>query len=369
MLYRLLYVFLIYLSYSFVCAGSASNFADVQVGILTDNAPASSISLSGEADGIGVRLFYDIIKDLPINIVPVYFHDRRVAIEAMKSNAIQVLLGSFEEDPELSPYNVTSTLPYLIDELSITSMKKNITLPEIMALVFNPMFRTVLFLSLFTGVIFTLILYFLEKDKHPHFKNCTNTEKISYCFFTIFSCFFRDLLYDPVTSLGRLLFSVWMIISVFTITILSALITSSVLFLMNTGSQTLYSIGDLRTYRVGILYGYPRLHMLLEKSGAEAVQYPDTTSLFQALRDHEIDYAAVGKTTLNKYYDLHRQHESKMTTSNILLGYETWSLYVNQYYGSIVFERPLVELINEKINLYRNNFHLFDVSLLILSKK
>ena len=50
-----------------------------------------------------------------------------------------------------------------------------------------------------------------------------------------------------------------------------------------------------------------------------------------------------------------------MTTSNILLGYETWSLYVNQYYGTIVFDRPLVEIINDKINLYRNNFHLFEI--------
>ncbi len=338
-----------------------ANLVPVNVGILTDDAPSSSITISGEPEGIGVDLFKDIVADLPIKIQPIFFHDRRLAIEAIKSNSIQVLIGSFDEDPSLTHYNVDSSTPYLINELTITSMKKSISLFEILALVFNPLFITVLSSSMALGLLFTLLLYLLEKDKHPHFKRCSNAEKISYCFFTVFSCFFRDLLYDPVTSLGRLLFSVWMVVSVFTITILSALITSSVLFLMNMGSQTLYNVGDLRNASVGHLYGYPRLEGLLKKSGADTEQYPDLTSLFSALRNGDIEYIALGRTSLDKYYEQHRKHESLMTTSNIYLGYETWSVYVNKTYGSIVFDKPLLTTMNERINQYRNNFHLFEI--------
>jgi ABC-type amino acid transport substrate-binding protein len=152
-----------------------------------------------------------------------------------------------------------------------------------------------------------------------------------------------------------------MVVSVFTITILSALMTSSVLFLMNTGSQTLYHVGDLRNHSVGHLYGYPRLEMLLKKSGASTEQYPDITSLITALRNGDIEYIALGRTSLDKYYEQHRVHESLMSTSNILLGYETWSLYVNKSYGSIVFDQPLLTTINSKISHYRNDFHLFEI--------
>jgi len=361
MLIRLLFLFL-----SLVAPAASTNPYDaslvsVNVGILTDDAPASSITLSGEPEGIGISLFKDIISELPIKIRPIFFHDRRLAIEAIKANNIQVLIGSFDEDATLTKDNITTTIPYLINELSITSLKKSITLYEILTLVFNPLFATVFFSSMSLGLVFTFILYLLEKDKHPHFRHCSNSEKISYCFFTIFSCFFRDLLYDPVTSMGRLLFSIWMVVSVFTITILSALITSSVLFLMNMGSQTLYNIGDLRNHSVGHLYGYPRLNTLLKKSGATTEQYNDITSLFAALREGEVEYIALGRTSLNEYYRQHRKHESLMTTSDILLGYETWSLYVNQSYGSIVFDKPLLHTINERISQYRNDFHLFEI--------
>ena len=343
------------------CASYENNLVPVSVGILTDDAPASSITLSGEPDGIAVHLFKDIVGDMPIKIQPVFFHDRRLAIEAIKSNTIQVLIGSFDEDPSLADDNIAATIPYLINELTITSLKKSISLFEISTLVFNSLFITVFLFSMSLGLLFTLMLYLLEKDKHPHFKHCSNTEKISYCFFTVFSCFFRDLLYDPVTSMGRLLFSVWMVVSVFTITILSALITSSVLFLMNTGSQTLYSVGDLRNHSVGHLFGYPRLETLLKKSGASTEKYSDITSLFAALRNGDVEYIALGRTSLDKYYQLHQKHESLMTTSDILLGYETWSLYVNKSYGSIVFEKPLRDTINKKISDYRNDFHLFEL--------
>ncbi|GEM_PF-2321023 len=333
----------------------------LKIGVLENDAPASMRLFTEKPSGIGYELVDNIIRGLPLKPSYVFYQNRKQAIDAIKANQIQVLVGSYEENPDLDQYNISSTSPYYIDELAITTTKKEISMVEILSLIFNRLFMITLIGSLLIGTLFSIILFFLEKDKHPHFKDCPTYEKVSYSFFTIFSCFFRDLLYDPVTSLGRILFGVWMILSVFVITILGALVTSSVLHLMNHGGHSIHNIEHLRNSSVGMLYGQTRLEKLLKKSGATTVEFLDSTTMFEALRDSQIDHVATARTNLNEHYKLHPEDTTVLVTSTISLGYEAWTLYMNKHYGNVIFGKPLIESFNHKINTYRKDFQLYAI--------
>ncbi|MAJ82036.1 MAG: hypothetical protein CMF41_03880 [Legionellales bacterium] len=339
----------------------AQNETIVKVGMLVNDSPASLLSVSGEPAGIGVDLVKRILNELPLKTSFIHFNDRQQALKSIESNDIQLLVGSFEESLELEPFNIVSSLPYFIDPIVIVSLKKHISMKEVLSLVFNRLFVIVFVGSLVLGLLFTIILFFLEKDKHPHFEGCSTKEKFSYSTYAIFTCFFRDLLYDPVTTLGRVLLTIWMVFSVFAITILAALVTSSVLHLMKHGGQSIYSINDLNNSKVGILLGKPRLNQVLVKSGSTPVLYVNLETLFQALTEKKIDHVAVGKSNYEEYLSLNSSTSSQFVESNVALGFDAWTLYVNKYYGSITLKEPLINIINAAINQYRNDFKLYRI--------
>tara|TARA_A200000113_G_scaffold225607_1_gene247053 strand:- start:330 stop:1472 length:1143 start_codon:yes stop_codon:yes gene_type:complete len=333
----------------------------MRVGVMRDDAPTSFVASSGELSGIGIELFNRIYADLPVSREWVYYSDRRMALEDMKKNNIQLLIGSFEEDTSVHDHNISQSLPFFIDPIVIISKKVELSLRDILSLVFNRLFVTILITSFFLGIIITFILFFLEKDTHPHMKKESNTEKISYCFFTVFSCFFRDLLYDPVSSLGRFLLGTWILFSVFVIAVLSAIITSSILHLMDRGSEIIFHTNDLREKQVGILYGSSRLQKIMSQSDAKITLYNNTNDMMQALVNNEIVFAALGKTVLEKYTEVEFDFKRKIQTSSLELGYEAWVLFVNNDYGQIMFNEPLLSKINHTINDYRNNLTMHQI--------
>ncbi|MEE3003275.1 MAG: transporter substrate-binding domain-containing protein, partial [Pseudomonadota bacterium] len=215
--------------------------------------------------------------------------------------------------------------------------------------------------SFVVGVFFTFLLYHAENNSHPHLKGCSRFEKISYCFFTIFSCFFRDLLYDPVTTFGRTLFGVWILISVFAVTVLSAIITSSVLYLMDKGSEILYHTNDLKNTNVAVLYGHPRLENMIEKAGANPVVFETINDAFDGLFTKKVEFMAIGKTNLSKFLEQNYSYAEEITTSKISLGYETWVLFGNEYYGQIIMNEPLLKYVNKNLNAYRNDFTMYNI--------
>ena len=342
-------------------AGSAEQQFLVKVGVLENDSPAAMKRFSGNPGGIGYELASNIMNDLPIRPEYIYFKGRRDATEAIKKNQIQVLVGAFEESPELAAYNIGYTTPYFIDELAVTTIRKGIEMDEILSLIFNDLFLITLGGALLTGLVVASLLFFIEKDRHPHLKDSSTFEQFSYSMFTVYSCFFRDLLYDPVTSAGRILFGVWIILSVFVITILGALVTSSVLHLMNHSGHSIHRIDNLRGSRTGILYGQARLESLLQKTGVKTEVFNNITEMVDALKNKKLDNIATSRSNLQEYYNTFPDQSKSLVTSQVTLGYEAWTLYLNKYYGNIVFGRPLIDIYNDKINKYRNDFRLHTI--------
>ena len=333
----------------------------VKIGILTNDPPASYTTSTGLINGIGPDFIDKISGDLPVKIDYIKFDNRKTAIQAIKNNDIQLLVGSFEADKDLAKYNITNTKPYFIDQINIVSKKYELSIMEILNLVFNKLFLLTLFICFVVGIFFTILLYFVEKDSHPHFKDCSRFEKLSYSFFTIFSCFFRDLLYDPVTTFGRTLFGIWILISVFSVTVLSAIITSSVLYLMDKGTETLYNTSDLKTTQIGVIFGQKRLEDMIKKAGGKPVIYDTMSLAFDALIDNKINYFAAGKTNLSKFLDRNYEIKEQISVSKVSLGYETWVILSNQYYGQIIMDETLVNILDKSLYKYRNDFTMFNI--------
>ena len=130
---------------------------------------------------------------------------------------------------------------------------------------------------------------------------------------------------------------------------------------MKHGGQSIYSINDLNNSKVGILVGKPRLNQVLVKSGSTPVLYINLETLFQALTEKKIEHVAVGKSNYEEYLSFNSSTSSQFVESNIALGFDAWTLYVNKYYGSLLLTEPLINIINVAIDRYRNDFKLYQI--------
>ena len=92
---------------AYICAQNETTIP-IHVGVLTDDAPTSFVTSSGELSGIGIELFNRIYADLPVSRMgPLQY--RRKALEDIKNNKIQLLIGSLRKTTARAQYysNIT----------------------------------------------------------------------------------------------------------------------------------------------------------------------------------------------------------------------------------------------------------------------
>ena len=161
---KIKYYFLVLsLLFSTIIFSAYQSSIPVRIGILTNYPPASYKTSSGLINGIGPDFISKISGNLPVKIDYVEFNDRKSALQAIKDNNIQALVGSVEADKDLEQYNITNTKPYFIDQINIVSKKYELSIVEILNLVFNKLFLFTLLICFLIGIFFTILLYFVVK--------------------------------------------------------------------------------------------------------------------------------------------------------------------------------------------------------------
>ena len=136
--------------------------------------------------------------------------------------------------------------------------------------------------------------------------------------------------------------------------ILGSVVTSSVLYLMNTGSDPIDSLQSLKSQRVGIPFGNERGNSYLKRLHATPVVFDEPKRILHALKDGEIDFATLGSSTLQILLKNHPQFEKHLFISRYHLGYGTWVILGNDQYGRAVLNEPLMKHLDRSIRHQRN---------------
>ncbi|MEC8063458.1 MAG: hypothetical protein VX112_01255 [Pseudomonadota bacterium] len=188
------------------------------------------------------------------------------------------------------------------------------------------------------------------------------SEKISYCFFTIFACFCRDLLYDPVTTTGRLLVSIWMVISVILITIITSIVTSSIIFLHQNGPDSMRDISELSQKKVGFVSGDYTTRTILDELSVQAEPMQDPNALLQAVAADRLQYVVLPKSQYEFQIKKDRKLRNLTTLTSTNIAYKPWTFAVNKDYArTMLSDKTYIDTIDNIIDTTVHNLGLYTI--------
>lgn len=300
------------------------------VGYMEYDSPAS-YTLSGEPRGIAVDLFKATQEKLRITTRWVPYHTHEEATTALSNKHIDVLVGAFVHDQHHAQAGITETPVYFIDTDIIIAPKGTLSFADVLNMIWNDLLQNTLLFSLFAGLIFWVLLCVFEGSKHPELKEMGLAEKMSYTFFEIWACFLRDLLYRPVTNIGRVLMSLWMFLSIILITVVTSIMTSTIIVL-HTGSQTHITKPQvLYQQNVGYLAGHHSTAEAILLAGGRSQPIDDIGGVVEAVAiNHSIPYGVVSKTMLVDYLLAYPEVKEQLMISSVPIAYEGWVLLAQQ---------------------------------------
>lgn len=300
------------------------------IGYMEHDSPAS-YSLSGEPRGIAVDLFKATQERLGLTARWVPYRTHQEGLNALSQKNIDMLIGVFVHDQQHAQVGITETPIYFIDTDIIIAPKGTLSFASVLYLIWNDLLQNTLLFSFFAGLLFWILLYLCEGTKHPELKKMPFTEKLSYTFFEIWACFLRDLLYSPVTNIGRLLMSVWMFLSVILITVVTSIMTSTIIIL-HTGAQAHITKPEvLHQHHVGYLVGHHSTAEAILLSGGYSQPLDDMAEVVEAVAtSRSIPYGVVSKTMLVDYLLTYPEVKKQLTISAVPIAYEGWVLLMQQ---------------------------------------
>lgn len=327
---------------------AADHTDHVRVGMLTNDAPASDLLQSGYASGIGIDIVSQALDQQPISYELVPFSDRASAVAAYTNNDVQLLVGSFSKDITKNLNHLSSTAPYLLDDVKIVSTAK--TLSWIAILSDSFMLLSVPFISVLAalGVILTYSLYLSERYIHPRLKHVALQPQSSLISLQILHYFFwQKCRFRPYSRAGQWIARVWMIILVMVAFIFCCMISVSV-YHFHHSRDDLRDLSELQGQSVGVLYG--RDQKYLQKIKAQPVVYHEAEALFHALAANDVAYILVGRSALERYIQQHFASSSQIRVSQLHFGYDAWVVLGHTTYGQARLGQPLIQVLDEFIN-------------------
>ena len=337
----------------FLCFGCHAAFAadhddHVRIGMLTNDAPASDLMQSGYASGIGIDIVSQALDQQPISYELVPFSDRVSAVAAFINDDVQLLVGSFSKEITKNNHHLMATSPYLLDEVKIVSTTKPTSWIVRMVTFFMPL--SVSFVSALSalGIILTYSLYLSERYIHPRLKHAAPHPQTGVISLRIIHYFFwQNHRFRPYSRSGQWIAKVWMITLILVAFIFCCMVSVS-LYHFHHSRDDLGDLSELQGQSVGILYG--RDQKYLQKLKAQPVVYQEAEALFHALAAHDVSYALVGRSALERYVLQHPASSSHIRVSQRHFGYDAWVVLGHKNYGQARLGQPLIEVLDAFIN-------------------
>lgn len=327
---------------------------NIRIGYITHDQPIS-YELNQKADGI----MPDLIRKVLFKIDPNYektvswvpFKDELVAEEQFKNNQLDFLLGEYS-NADINSREIGVGIPIYDDPIYLVAKKKQLSMVGLFHLIWNDLLTKALLYSLGLIILFTVIIYFLESKKHPQMKDSSRREAFSFTFFTITACFLRDLVYEPVTNAARFFYGAWMIISLFLITVITSVVTSTII--LSTTDKTLRSLelSQIKNQEVGYVSAHHSHEILIDNIDAKAHGYHSINEIISNIISENIYYAAIPESVLHSH---NHEYDDMLVVSEMPIGYESYKIlispkfkteYINQ------FNSVLVDVMLEE-NMYR----------------
>ena len=227
-------------------------------------------------------------------------------------------------DVLVGPISVTSdraklvdfSRPYFVNNVGLVLKTQSLGFWDVMLSMFGDAAIQLLIGFMILLVIFTHLFYFSERRYAKRYKG-GYAKGMADASWTTISSFLRDVLYDPVSGLGRFILAVWLVISVVFMAAFTAVVTSTMTYTMSQGHIEIKDKYDLEGRKVAVQAGTSMVGYALN-FGAIPVEYGDHIEGLKMLGSDQV-VAVLGNFYALKH-DLDRhdsEHQFRMSDLNL----------------------------------------------------
>tara|TARA_Y200000002_G_C22685753_1_gene665935 strand:+ start:2583 stop:3707 length:1125 start_codon:yes stop_codon:yes gene_type:complete len=267
----------------------------LKVGVV-GNAPFIYELSNGDFGGLSFRYWEIIAKDLGLK----YKVERTnlsfdQSINAVARGDYDILVGPVSVTFDRSQV-VDFSRPYFVNNIGLVVLSEPLSFFEVMLSMFGDAALNLLGAFFVLLFIFTHLFYFSERRFAERYQGGYVRGIQDACWTTV-SSFLRDVLYDPVSGMGRFILSIWLVLSVVFMAAFTAVVTSTMTYTMSQGHIEIVSKSDLEGVRVAVaaetsMVGYAK------DFGAVPISYTSSDDALKLLREGK------AKAILGNYYEL-----------------------------------------------------------------
>lgn len=290
-------------------------------------------------DEVALNIWQVVAKNSGIHYVLVKFESKKEAVSALLNHQVDLILGPIKINRKLQS-DILYLDSYFGDTLSFIKLKSldsDLMLFEKFSLIFFK-YLVVIFVFLF---IFSLLLWYIEKKYNNQFQlGFIRGVGKAFWFFlvTASTVGYGDCV--PKTSRGRFLTSIWIILSLFSLTLIIGYVSQS----YTKASQSVLSslkIDDISNMPVGYLENnYQKSILILRKKNARPVSFNTASKLINAVESKKINYALIDTASVRFYLNHHPSSKIVMLKKRYSNGKFAFAVSKNS---------PLSDIINEAL--------------------
>lgn len=236
--------------------------------------------------GLSVSYWKNVAQyiGMPYELVPIN--------ESFNQSVQDVANGKF--DVLVGPVSVTSdrakivdfSRPYFVNHVGLVVNIQSLGFWDVILSMFGEAAVQLLIGFMVLLVIFTHLFYYSERRYAERYKG-GYVKGMADASWTTISSFLRDVLYDPVSGLGRFVLSIWLIISVVFMAAFTAVVTSTMTYTMSQGNIEIKNKYDLEGRKVAVQAGTSMFGYAL-KFGAIPIEYKSHEDGFTMLSSGQV---------------------------------------------------------------------------------
>lgn len=270
----------------------------LKVGLINNALPVSG-SIDKKYTGMAVDLWKLIAKDLELKYKFFPLYDEYFGLELVRKGLLDVLIGPY--DVNSSTYEMVGySTPFLINSVGLFMKDTTISFDAVLEELTTPLLVGAVFWSILLFFVFCFLLWLVEKKHHKEFRDTSIISGIGNSSWALISSYLRDLVYEPATTKGRTIMSLWLMFSVIFMTIVASSITSSILKISARKYSLYQNLYDIQGKKVGVMENTESVD-IASLYGAFVFQEHKVDHLFKLLDQGKIDAVMVDKTTAQFY--------------------------------------------------------------------
>ena len=256
----------------------------LKVGIL-GSAPFV-INKGDQYDGLSVAYWKSISERIgvPYEFVPTN-QSFDQSVKDVANGKYDVLVGPVSVTSERAKI-VDFSRPYFVNNVGLVVKTQKLGFWDVMLSMFGDAAVQLLMGFMVLLVVFTHLFYFSERRYAERYKG-GYVKGMADASWTTISSFLRDVLYDPVSGLGRFILAIWLVISVVFMAAFTAVVTSTMTYTMSQGNIEIKDKYDLEGRKVAVQAGTSMVGYALN-FGAIPVEYKGHSDGFEMLSSGQV---------------------------------------------------------------------------------